>query len=340
MTIGLTGGTGFLGSRVVAQLLAHGHEVRCLTRSARKGAELAALFAPELQNRLQLVHGTLERFESCRELLRDCATIVHVAAPLTGSVPTLFASSVVPTRVLVNAAADRGIRRFVLISSIGVYGSQHLAPWDVLDERCPLDRYPHLRDPYTYSKISQEHVCWEAQQNRGIPIVVVRPGVLFGPGRSLITPRIGLVAGGVLFQMAGRQRVPYCFVDNCAQAVAIAAEAAEVDGMSFNILDDDLPSANQVLRLHRQHVSSIRSVRIPAWAVGRLARMCEAYSSHSQGMFPPVLTPYKTSAMWKPLRYSNDLAKTRLGWQPLVSFREGIRRTVGAVGIPAVADVN
>ena len=44
--------------------------------------------------------------------------------------------------------------------------------------------------------------------------------------------------------------------------------------------------------------------------------------------------------MWKPLRYSNDLAKTRLGWQPLVSFQEGIRRTVGAVGIPAVADVN
>jgi len=340
MVIGLTGGTGFLGSRVVAALLARGHDVRCLTRSAEKGAELSRRLAPEVRNRLQLVPGTLERADSCREIVRNCETVVHVAASLVGSVSSLFASSVIPTRVLVNAAADQEVRRFVLVSSLGVYGSQGLAPGDVLDERCPVDRHPHLRDPYTYSKIAQEHACWQAHDRRGLHLVVVRPGVLFGPGRPLLTPRIGLMLGGLLVQMDGRQRVPYCFVDNCAQAVAMAADVALIAGTSFNVLDDDLPSASEVLRLHRQHVSSIRAIRIPGWAIGRFARACELCSTRSQGMFPPVLTPYKASALWKRLRYSNDLAKTRLGWRPLVTFDEGVRRTVQALEMSGLAAAN
>jgi nucleoside-diphosphate-sugar epimerase len=335
MIIGVTGGTGFLGSRVVAALLTRGHHVRCLTRSSGKAAELSRQLAPEMRKRLQLVPGTLERPDSCREIVRDCETFVHVAARLAGSVSSLFASTVIPTRFLVDAAADQGVRRFVLVSSLGVYGSQGLAPGDVLDEQCPVDRHPHLRDPYTYSKIAQEQACWDAHDSRGLGLVVVRPGVLYGPGRPLLTPRVGLVVSGMLLQMDGRQRVPYCFVDNCARAVAMAADAAGIAGMSFNILDDDLPSANEVLRLHRQRVSSIRAVRIPRWAVGRFARACEWYSSRSQGMFPPVLTPYKASALWKRLRYSNDLAKTRLGWRPLVTFDDGVRRTVQALEMSA-----
>jgi nucleoside-diphosphate-sugar epimerase len=330
MTIAVTGGTGFLGSRVVAELLARGHHVRCLIRSARKGAELSGQLTPERRSRLQFVQGHLERVDSCRDVLRHSETVVHVAAPLTGSVGSLFASGVIPTRVLANAAVDQGVRRFVLVSSLAVYGSQHLAPGEVLDERCSIDRHPHLRDPYTYSKIAQEEACWQAHSSRGLPLVVVRPGVLFGPGRPLLTPRIGLMVGGVLIQMDGRQRVPYCFVDNCARAVVLAAEVAGVDGMSFNTLDDDLPSANRVLKLHRKHVSSVRAIRIPRWAVSRLARACEWYSDRSSGMFPPVLTPYKAAALWKRLRYSNELAKTRLGWRPFVTFDDGVRRTVDA----------
>jgi len=263
-----------------------------------------------------------------------------VAAPLAGSVSSLFANGVIPTRVLVNAAADQDVKRFVLVSSLGVYGSQDLASGDVLDERCPVDRHPHRRDPYTYSKIAQEDVCWHAYSHRGLPLVVVRPGVLFGPGRPLLTARIGLMVGGLLVQMDGRQRVPYCFVDNCARAVAMAADVSGIAGMSFNILDDDLPSANGVLSLHRTHVASIRAIRIPGWAIGRFARACEWLSDRSEGMFPPVLTPYKASALWKRVRYSNDLAKSRLGWQPLVTFDEGVRRTVQALRVSGVVASN
>jgi nucleoside-diphosphate-sugar epimerase len=330
MTICVTGGTGFLGSRVVAELLGANHHVRCAIRSAAKGAELVARLGVEQRGRLQLTIGTLDRSDFCRELLRGCDTVVHIAAPLTGSVPALFANGVIPTRVLVDAAADCGIRRLVLISSLAVYGTQDLASGAMLDERCPIDRQPHLRDPYTYSKVAQEQVCWDAHNDRGLPLVVVRPGVLYGPGRPLLTARVGLMVGGVLIQMGGRRQVPYCFVGNCARAVAMAADAPDIDGMCFNVVDDNLPSADDVLRLHRTYVSRIRRIKIPAWAVGRFVRACEWCSTQSADMFPPVLTPYKASALWKRLRFSNELAKTRLAWQPTITFEEGIRRTVQA----------
>jgi nucleoside-diphosphate-sugar epimerase len=340
MTIAVTGGTGFLGAHVVSELLARGHDVRCLIRSPLKGAALRQRLAPELRRRLTVMPGTLERADVCRDLLQHCDTVVHVAAPLTGSVPSLFTSSVIPTRVLAEAAADSGVRRFVLVSSLGVYGSQHLRAGDVLDERCPLDARPHLRDPYTHSKIAQELACWRAHHTRGLPVVVVRPGVLFGPGRPLLTARIGLTVGGVLVQMGGSQRVPYCFVENCAGAVAIAADLPGIAGLSFNVVDDDLPSGNEVLKLHRTHVSSIHTVRIPAFAIRSVARACEWYSVRSERMFPPVLTPYKAAALWKSLRYSNDHAKGRLGWRPLVAFEEGVRRTVDAMRMAPLESVN
>lgn len=218
-----------------------GHAVRCAVRSPARGADLEERLAPHLRAEFHVTAGKLESDAFCRELLAGCDAVVHIAAPRTGSVSALFSNGVVPTRVLVNAAIDCGIRRFVLVSSLAVYGPQELVAGAVLDERCAVDGRPHLRDAYTFSKVVQEQVCWEAHHERGLPLVVIRPGVLFGPGRPVVTARVGLTVGSVLIQMGGRQQVPYCFVDNCARAVARAVDATAPEGMSFNIVDDALP---------------------------------------------------------------------------------------------------
>jgi nucleoside-diphosphate-sugar epimerase len=329
--IAITGATGFLGTQVVAELLARNHHLRCAVRSADKGASLVERLSPIVRRRIEVVAGKLERPEFSVELIENCDAVVHVAAPLTGSPSALFTGGVIPTRVLVNAATTAGVRRFVLVSSLGVYGTQHLAADAILDEGCPIDRYPHRRDAYTYSKVVQEQVCWEAHNERGLPLVVIRPGVLFGPGRRLLTARVGLMLGHVLIQMGGRQQVPYCFVDNCAQAIANAAEVPGVEGMSFNVVDDHLPSSNQIWRLHRTFVAPTRRLKMPAWAIRPLAHVCEWASLRSDGMFPAVLTPYKASALWRRLQFSNALAKTRLGWRPTVTFEDAVERTLRAL---------
>src|SRR5262249_43464468 len=101
-------------------------------------------------------------------------------------------------------------------------------------------------------------------------------------------------------------------------------------GMCSKCVAATRPTGDDGLRRHGAQVAPFRGVRVPGWAIARLAGACAWCSTRSSGMFPPVLTPYKAAALWKRLRFSNELAKTRLGWQPIVTFEEGVRRTVEA----------
>jgi nucleoside-diphosphate-sugar epimerase len=128
--------------------------------------------------------------------------------------------------------------------------------------------------------------------------------------------------------MGGRQSVPYTYVDNCAQAVLLAGTIPGLEGEAFNIVDDDLPTGRELLRCFRREVGGIPTLAIPQWAIQPAAGLCESYHRRSNGQIPAVLTRYKCSAMWKPLNYSNAKAKAILGWEPQVSFSEGLRRTL------------
>lgn len=328
MTVLVTGATGFLGGRLVRQLLAEGMTVRCL---ARRSADLDSLRADAeaagLPGRLEVREGNLSRIEEESDLADGCAVVYHVAAELRGGTASMFLTNVVATRGLLASAGRAGVGRFVLVSSLGVYGTGHLRPGDVLDESCPLDPEPHRRDPYTYSKVAQEQVAWDAHHRGVVPLAVVRPAVIYGPGREAITGRVGLRLGNFLIQMGGRHRLPYVYVDNCARGILLAGTVADIEGLAFNLVDDELPTGRQILRRHRRSVGRIRTMPIPGPAIQPLSQLCEWYHERSRGQLPAVLTRYKSGAQWKPLRYSNARAKARLAWTPEIGLPEGLDRT-------------
>src|SRR5439155_9726303 len=152
----VTGATGFLGRRLVRQLLADGHEVRCLVRPASDLAGLRQDIDSQRTARLEIAQGTLGRIDRSPEVFENCDVVYHLAAALTGPAAVLFLDNVVATRKLIDVAGRSSVKRFVLVSSLAVHGVSHLKTGDVLDETCPLDTEPHQRDAYTYSKIVQE----------------------------------------------------------------------------------------------------------------------------------------------------------------------------------------
>jgi nucleoside-diphosphate-sugar epimerase len=320
----VTGGTGFLGRRLVRQLLDGCAEVRCLVRAGSDLAAASRAAPPGSAGRLATFTGSLERPESYRPGLDGCDVLFHVAAALRGSVPALFLSNVVGTRRLIEQAARCGVRKLVLVSSIAVHGVGGIRRWGVVDESCPLDPEPHRRDPYTFSKVEQERAAWEAHRRGDVRVAVVRPGVIYGPGRDCLSGRVGLRLGGLLVKMGGRQRLPYTFVDNCAAAVRLAGTVPAAAGESFNVVDDDSPTANELLREYRRR-HRLRVVGVPGWGIGPLSRLCQWYHRWSRGQLPDVLTPYKSAATWRPLCYSNAKAKAVLGWAPAVTFEQGLR---------------
>ncbi len=325
----VTGAAGFLGQRLVRRLLGQDAVVRCLVRAGHDVESFRRDVRPDgpRSGRLEVCEGSLGRPESFAGALEGCDVIYHVAAAMGGGTAGLFLNNVVATRELLRRCSAARAGRFVLVSSLAVYGTSDLRPGDVLDEQCPLDTEPHRRDPYSYSKVEQERVAREVCVAENLPLVVVRPGVIYGPGRDCLTARVGLRVGPVLVKMGGRQRLPYTFVDNCADAVYLAGTARGVEGEAFNVVDDDPPTGRELLKRYRRAVGPVRTVPVPRWAIAPLSGLCEWYHRWSQGQLPAVLTRYKSAAQWKPLRYSNLKAKALLGWHPRVGFTEGLEHT-------------
>jgi nucleoside-diphosphate-sugar epimerase len=332
----LTGGAGFLGRQVVQRLLADGHHVVCMLRARSNADNLRADAAkPGVRGTLEIIRGHIGRPDTYRDALAGSDVVYHIAAEMKGATAVLFLTNVVGTRALIAASQQAKVKRFVLVSSLGVYSATGVPSGGTLDENVPLDPKPHLRDPYSYSKIAEEKVAWEAHRTQGLPLVVIRPGVIYGPGRDWITGRTGLRMDTVLLKMGGHQVVPYTYVDNCADAVYLAGTAAGVEGQVFNIIDDNPPTVNALVRLYKREIGTLHVVPIPRVAIGTVSGMFEWYNRYSNGQLPAVLSRYKSQAMWKRQRFANEKAKRGLGWTPATSFDEGLARTADSLRTPA-----
>lgn len=320
----VTGAGGFLARRVVRRLLDAGTVVRGLVRSPSSAKGLVEEIPEWQRERLELVTGDFVREADCRRAVQGCGVVLHVAAQMSGGVSPLVLTNVVGTKRLIAAAAEAGAERLVVVSSIAVCETQGLRRKAIVDEGLPLESQPQLRDPYTYSKVEEELMSRKECQRLGLPLVIVRPGVIYGPGRGCLSARVGLSLAGITLVIGGRHVLPYVHVDNCADAIVLAGSVAGVEGKVFNLVDDSLPTGRQIVRAHRRHGKKLRTITLPVFLVKQLSSLVERYHRWSQGQLPAVITPYKVNAMWKPLRYSNQQAKEVLGWQPQVSLEEGL----------------
>jgi len=322
----VTGATGFIGSRLVQTLLDAGfRHVRCF---ARPSSDLARLHADtRCDTRIEVVTGNLLSRADCLAATRDVTVVFHLAAGRgEKSFPDSFMNSVVTTRNLLDATLrHRSLRRFVSISSFAVYSNTRKPHRRLLDEACPVEPHPELRgDAYGFGKVKQDEIVTEYGRRFGIPYVIVRPGYVYGPGKDAISGRVGVDTFGVFLHLGGSNRIPFTFVDNCADAIMRAGVMQDVDGEVFNVVDDDLPSSRQFLRWYKRNVRRFRSVYLPHAMSYALCWLWETYSHWSQEQLPPVFTRRGWHAYWKNTRYSNDKLKTRLGWTPRVPTAEGM----------------
>jgi len=325
----ITGANGFIGSQVVNMLLERGFSnLRCFVRPSGKSDRLNEVLAGRPNAQVQILTGNLLSREACKRAVRDVRLIYHLAAGMEKSFAGAFMNSVLTTRNLLDAVIQEGVlKRFVSVSSFAVYSTKKLKRGALLDESCEIENPPYARhDAYTYAKIKQDELVLAYRKSCGLPVVIVRPGAVYGPGKKPITGRVGIDTFGIYLHLGGSIRLPLSYIDNCADAIVLAGLTPGIEGEIFNIVDDDLPTSRKFLRLHKKNVRRFLSVPIPYPAAYLLCALWEKYSHWSEGQLPPVFNRTRCTADWKGNQYSNEKLKRLLGWSPRVRFEDACKR--------------
>jgi dihydroflavonol-4-reductase len=314
----ITGAGGFTGLSLALSLSAAGHRVRGLVRSPDRAAGLE-------RAGITTVAGDIRDPDVLRQATEGIDTVYHLAAAFRrAAVPDseYHEVNVDATRQLVELSAAAGVRRIVHCSSVGVHGS-------VSEEAPATEDAPfHPEDIYQKSKLEGEQIALQTADRAGVPLTVVRPGPIYGPGDKRLFKLIGGVArkrfrllgdGSPHFQMV--------YVDDLTEGLRLAAGAAVAAGRTYILAGNEAPTLKELVReiARVAHVASPR-FRLPVWPFWLAGTVCEAVCV-PLGIEPPIFrrrVKFFTSNRW----FDISRARNELGFAPKVSLRDGIRRTL------------
>lgn len=329
MKLLVTGPTGFLGRYVVRAALERGHAVRALVRPAAKSIPVFWTDHPQLE----IVRADLRAKNGHEDLVAGVDAVVHAAAAKTGDLYEQFAGTVIATENLLTTMAASDVRSLVLISSFSVYEYLKRRSWSLLNESSPLANKPFERDEYCQTKMIQERIALDAAREHGWRCVVLRPGVIYGPD-NLWTARLGARAGARRWiRMGTFAPLPLTYVENCADAIVLAAEYdGHEEGLVLNVVDNQSPSQRAYMKkLKRSTTPRPGVVPIP-WtlirALARVAWLTNRLFFGGTAKVPGLLVPCRLHARCKPLRYTNKRITATLGWKPRYTWQEGLDRSM------------
>jgi nucleoside-diphosphate-sugar epimerase len=316
----ITGGNGFLGSAVVRRALDRGHDARALVRSAEAGRRLAATCEG-----VEIVVGNLRRPDEWLGELEGVDAVIHLAAAKPGGFYQMFPDTVIATERLLAAMGTMDVDRIVHVSSLAVYDFDARAPGSRFDESVPDERDRLTRDAYGQTKLYQE----ELVRTAGLRHTVIRPGAVWGAGH-LWDGGLGQIAGPLWVAVGDAVPERFTYVENCADAIVIAAEEPRAVGAKLNVIDDDLPSQRAYARaLRGRGVDLPFALPVPFGVLRVLAWLIAVFDRRFVGgrlKVPSMLTLRALDTRFKPFVFDNSRAKDVLGWSPRYDFDQALSR--------------
>jgi 2-alkyl-3-oxoalkanoate reductase len=321
----VTGVTGFVGRRLARALVARGCRVRGLTRRAAGLEDLA-------EDGIEAVRGDLADATALERACDGQRLVVHAAGRVSdwGPREEFVRVNIDGTARLIEACVRRKVERLVHVSSLTVLG----LPKDArsVDEATPYAT-PRRGDHYTTTKIAGEQLVRAASAEGRLATTVIRPGAIWGQGDRLIVPRIvRLLRKGLMPVIGdGRNVLGLSHIDNLVDGVILAAWTPRAAGEIYHLVDGEVVTAADALaQIAAAYGLQPPRTRVPYWAVYALAAALEAAARATGSALAPAITRYGVRLVACDCRYDIDKARGQLGYEPRVSFREGVRQLARA----------
>src|SRR6266480_6457131 len=226
MTTVVRGASGFLGRALVAELVRRQQAVRILARDEKRARQ-------QFGDAVTIIPGEITEAVQVQRAVDDATTIYHLAGRLYHpSIPAeLYCQTHVEgTRILLKACQGQTqLQRIVHVSTTGVYG--------VTGERPAAEDAPFApTNPYEATKLEGEQLALKAYQEQGLPVTVVRPGLVYGPGDLHLLGFFVAIKKG-LFRVidGGRALLHPVYIDDLIAALLLCAGSPQAPGRSYNI---------------------------------------------------------------------------------------------------------
>jgi nucleoside-diphosphate-sugar epimerase len=314
----VTGGTGFIGSRVVRKLFERGYEVHALARSDRTAAALEAAG-------VHVVRGDITDPASMRGGMEGSDVVFHMAAWYKVGAQDwrrAEAINVGGTRNVLGLAHELGVPRAIYTSTVGVFGD---TKGQTVDESYVYDG-PFYTE-YERTKWAAHYEVALPLIEQGDPIIIVMPGGVYGPGdHSIIGDVMQRFCQGRLPFLPGPETTfTYAHVEDIAEGHVLAAEKGRI-GESYILAGPAVPFDELVDLWAEITGKRAPMVRIPGRFLRPLAPLVRAIGSVIS--LPMMFSEEATRSVGATYMARADKARRELGWQPR-PLREGMRETLG-----------
>ena len=317
MTTVVTGATGFLGSTLVTELVKRQQPVRILARDETRARQLFG-------DAVTIIPGEITDTVHVQQAVDGATTIYHLAGRLYHpSIPAALyrQTHIEGTRILLQACQGQTqLQRIVYVSTTGVYGVTGETP---ATEDAPFAP----TNPYEATKLEGEQLALKAYQEQGLPVTVVRPGLVYGPGDlHLLSFFVSIQKG--LFRVidGGKAFLHPVYIGDLLAALLLCVERSEAPGRSYNIAGEH-PVTVRELATAIAHALNRRlpAGSIPLW-LAHLASDVFALMPGMQGEHAP-LTHSRVQFLTQSRMYDISRARSELGYAPKVGLEEGMELT-------------
>ncbi len=317
MTILVTGATGFLGSALVTELVRQQQPVRILARDVAKAQA-------QFGEAVSIVAGEITDEQQVRQAVDGVSVIYHLVGHLYHpSVPTeLYRTTHVEgTRTLLAACQDQPqLQRVVHCSTTGVLG--------VTGQTAAAEDAPFApTNPYEATKLESELLALAAYKEQGLPVSIVRPGLVYGPGDLHLLGFFASIKKG-LFRVidGGKALLHPIYIDDMTAAFLLCAEKPQAIGNSYNIAGSHPVTIRQLSTAIAHALNKeLPKGSIPLW-FANLASDIFSITPGLKGEQAP-LTRSRVQFLTNSRVYSTAKATTELGFIPRIDLEEGMRNT-------------